>query len=255
MQLRKLFNIKGVVELNKHFNVMSVNLYQLDPIFDYDLAIVALDGFIAELIIEFIDSIEGKAYFKAHPNVTEIGSWIDRLLYFGYVCESVTLPNMTTSNVEAIVTQIFLQQISCLDTIEANTTIPELKAFWQFLQREYEHPQAPEIIKFLKQLQPQFGDTMNDTQIDIVALAISEMTVLKPIANEDIQEFSEGDRDFSLQCVFNNLTSEGASRSETEQTELESSLQELATELLSEFPQEVPSARELQLLLQCPERL
>ena len=250
MQLRKLFNIKGVVELNKHFNVMSVNLYQLDPIFDYDLAIVALDGFIAELIIEFIDSIEGKAYFKAHPNVTEIGSWIDRLLYFGYVCESVTLPNMTTSNVEAIVTQIFPQQISQLNPTEANTTVPELKAFWQFLQREYKHSQASETIEFLEQLQPQFADTINDIQINLVTLPMSQMTELKTIANEDIQEFIEGDRDFSLQCVFDNLTSEGASLSEAEQIELETTLQELATEIISEFPQEVPSARELRLLLQ-----
>ena len=233
---------------------MSVNLYQLDRIADYDLAIVALDGFIAELTTEFIASIEGKAYLEAYPTAIEyIGSWIERLLYFGYVCESVTLSNMTTSSVEAIVTQVFPQEISKLNPTEAHTVIPELKAFWQFIRREYKHPQASEIIESLRQLSPRFEDATNDIQhCDLAALAMPDK-LLESIANEDIPEFPDGDRD-SKQCIFNNLTLEGTSLSETEQAELKSSLQELATELLAEFPQEVPSAKELKLLLQYPKR-
>ena len=231
---------------------MSVNLYQLDRISDYDLAIVALDGFIAELTMEFIASIEGKTYLEAYPVAIEyIGSWIERLLYFGYVCESVTLSNMTTSTVEAIVTKVFPQQISKIDLTEAHTAIPELKAFWQFIQREYKHPQASEIIESLKQLSPQFEDATNDIQhYDLATLAMPDK-LLESIANEDILELSLDD-DSNLQCIFSNLTLEGTSLSEREQVELQSSLQQLATELLAEFPQEVPSAKELKLLLQYP---
>ena len=235
---------------------MSVNLYQLDRIADYDLAIVALDGFIAELTTEFIASIEGKAYLEAYPVAIEyIGSWIERLLYFGYVCESVTLSNMTTSSVEAIVTQVFPQQISKLNPTEVYTAIPEIKAFWQFLLREYKHSQASEIIEFLRQLPPQFEDATNDIRPGDLAILAMPDKLLESIANEDILEFPDGDRDSNLQCIFNHLTLEGTSLSETEQAELKSSLQELATELLAEFPQEVPSARELKLLLQYPKRL
>ena len=234
---------------------MSVNLYQLDRIADYDLAIVALDGFIAELTTEFIASIEGKAYLEAYPTAIEyIGSWIERLLYFGYVCESVTLSNMTTSSVEAIVTQVFPQEISKLNPTEAHTVIPELKAFWQFIRREYKHPQASEIIESLRQLSPRFEDATNDIQhCDLATLAMPDK-LLESIANEDILELTLDDADSDLQCIFNNLTLEGASLSETEQAEFKSSLQELATELLAEFPQEVPSAKELKLLLQYPKR-
>ncbi|MEL7522592.1 MAG: plasmid pRiA4b ORF-3 family protein, partial [Cyanobacteria bacterium J06553_1] len=142
-----------------------INLHQLDQIADQDQAIAALEGFVSELVAEFVTTAEGKAYLQAYPEMTEyVGSWIDHLLYFGYAYESVTLPQMTMSNVEAVVTRIFPQKISLLDPAEAETIIPELKAFWQFLKREYQHPQAHKIIKFLKQLQPKFTEIMNDPQ-------------------------------------------------------------------------------------------
>ena len=72
---------------------MSVNLHQLDEIQDFDSAIAALEGFVEELVVEFVAAKEGRAYLKAYPEMTEyVGSWIDNLLYFGYAYESVTLP-------------------------------------------------------------------------------------------------------------------------------------------------------------------
>ena len=56
---------------------------------------------------------------------------------------------MSVSNVEIIVTQIFPNKISLLDPAEADTVIPELMAFWQWLKREYQHSQASKIIELL----------------------------------------------------------------------------------------------------------
>ena len=142
---------------------MTVNLYRIDSIKDYDEAIEALSDYVEELVDEFVQSPEGKAYLKAHPEMEEyVGSWIDNLLYFGYAYESVTLPHMTEDNVEAIVTRLFPNKVSLLNPDEADTTIPELTAFWQFLKREYQHRNATQIVKFLKKIQPQFKGMMND---------------------------------------------------------------------------------------------
>jgi hypothetical protein len=143
---------------------MTVDLYRLDSIKDYDEAIKALEDYVAELVEEFVEAPEGKAYLEAHPEMKEyVGSWIDQLLYFGYAYESVTLPHMTKNNVEIIVTQLFPSKISLIDPDEADSTIPELIAFWQFLKREYKHPNATRILKFLEKIQPKFKGIMNDS--------------------------------------------------------------------------------------------
>lgn len=49
---------------------MTVNLYKLDSINDYDEAIKALEDYVAELVEEFVEAAEGKAYLEAHPEST-----------------------------------------------------------------------------------------------------------------------------------------------------------------------------------------
>ncbi|WP_250121217.1 plasmid pRiA4b ORF-3 family protein [Chroococcidiopsis sp. CCMEE 29] len=142
---------------------MTVNLNRIDSIKDYDEAIEALEEYVGEMVDEFTQSPEGKAYLKAHPEMEEyVGSWIDNLLYFGYAYESVTLPHMTKNHVEVIVTRLFPNKVSLLNPDEADTTIPELISFWQFLKREYKHPNATKILKFLEKIQPKFKGIMND---------------------------------------------------------------------------------------------
>jgi hypothetical protein len=143
---------------------MPIDLYRIDGIRDYDEAIDALEEYVADLVEEFVEAPEGKAYLAAHPEMAEyVGSWIDQLLYFGYAYLSVTLPRMTKTNVEIIVTQLFPQKVSLLDPDEADTTIPELIAFWEFLKRQYKHRNASKILDFLKKIQPTFKELMNDS--------------------------------------------------------------------------------------------
>ncbi len=236
---------------------MAINLHRLDQIQDYDEAISALEGFVEELVLEFVESPEGKTYLKAHPEMEEyVGSWIDNLLYLGYAYESVTLPQMTKDSIEVIVTKIFPNKISLLDPEEANTTIPELSAFWQFLKREYKHPQAHKILKFLKQVQPRFKGMMSDPQNFGVAKSFF-MTGLAEgfdmTTEEGIQEFQ---RQHNQKLKTSNSSSPSLNLSslldgldllednelpiEFHQQELQSLLNEVAAEIAGEVFSDSP---------------
>lgn len=142
---------------------MAINLNRLDAIRDYDQAIDALEDYTEELVTEFLQAPEGQEYLEAHPEAqASVGSWIDSLLHFGYAYESATLPHMTKQTVEAIVTRLFPSKITLIDAKDAESAIPELIAFWEFLQRSYKHPQATRILTFLKQIQPKFKGIMTD---------------------------------------------------------------------------------------------
>ena len=52
--------------------------------------------------------------------------------------------------------------MSLLNLDEADSAIPELTAFWQFLKREYQNQNATPILKFLNKIEPQFKGMMND---------------------------------------------------------------------------------------------
>ena len=228
---------------------MPVNLDRLDRLQDSNLAIDALGSFIAELIADFAVSLEGKAYLESYPTTEHVGSWVEHLLHFSYVYESVTLPNMTTANVEAIVTQILMQQMDGFDPIEVDTVVPELKAFWLFLLREHQHPQALKIVEFLTELQPQFNEMMNDLQCDLADLSLLDLAVFEPVSSDDTPDLrQELDSVCASDLLDNPITSESILLSKVEQT-LKTNLEEIAIELATEFPQEVPSVRELQLLL------
>lgn len=243
---------------------MSVNLQRIDQIKDYDQAIAALEEFVADLVSEFVTSTEGKAYLKAHPEMSEsVGSWIDHLLYFGYAYELVTLPNMTVSNIDLIITKIFPNKISLLDPEEANTIIPELSAFWQFLKREYQHPQAHKIIKLLKQIQPKFKNLMNDSS----NFGIAKSFMMSGIEEGFDMSTQEGIEKFQQQYNqqlkgtnfppgvgnIGNLLS-GFSIDEgselPDKTELQNLLQELASEMLSDSLIEISSPDEFQRQIQ-----
>ena len=204
---------------------MPVNLYQLDSIEDRQQAIAFLDEFIAELIAEFIASAEGKDYGRRHPNIQHIGIWIDCLVRYGYIHESVTLSQMKIERIERIVTQIFPQQNYLFESSTIATAIPELVAFWQFLQQEYQLPRAPQIIEFLRRIEPEFDRVMNDSDRCETA---------------DCREVSPNIID-----LVGDLGIKGSKiLSHDETISLEHSLRELAIELLTAFPEEVPTAKE-----------
>jgi hypothetical protein len=143
---------------------MTIDLHRLDSIDDCDEFIEDLDDYVEDLVGEFVDSAEGKAYLTKHPDMDDsVGSWIYHLLYLGYNYESVTLPQMNATQVEAIVTKLFPRKIMLVDPNDANSTIPELLAFWRFLQRVYKLAHGAKVVKLLEKLQPKFKSIMNDS--------------------------------------------------------------------------------------------
>jgi hypothetical protein len=69
---------------------------------------------------------------------------------------------MTSKHVEEIVAEIFPRKISLLSPEDADDTIPELVAFWKYLEREYGFRRAGAILRFLHRVAPDFKRVMND---------------------------------------------------------------------------------------------
>jgi hypothetical protein len=143
---------------------MTFDIHQLDALQnDYDALIERLYVYIDELIEAFAQSEEAAEVRSAYPSLTQgLGGWVQPLVEMGYNYEAVLLPQMTVQHVERLVTELFPRKIMLMSPDDAADGIPELIAFWQFLQRVYQLPQAKKIIKSLQKIQPKFPAMMND---------------------------------------------------------------------------------------------
>lgn len=143
---------------------MAFQFNQLDKIADFDQAMRVLEEeYIPNLLEAFVNSPEAKAYIKAHPQEGEyLGDWVGNFVYFGYAYTGTTLPKMKQQDAEEILLYVFPRKVSLMNPDEANSTIPELIAFWQFVQREYKQRNSKKILAFLHKIEPTFTDTMND---------------------------------------------------------------------------------------------
>jgi Plasmid pRiA4b ORF-3-like protein len=144
---------------------MTLDLQQLDELKELDdQSTEALGSYIQTLIEEFRQSPEGQEWLSSgQVDADYFGSWVDSLLYFGFAYLNVTLPNMSAKDVKAVLTDLFPQKISLRDPEEAETAIPELLAFWNYLKRTYKLSQANAVLKALVSMQPNFKHIMNDS--------------------------------------------------------------------------------------------
>lgn len=139
---------------------MTFDIHQLDGIDSYSSqAEKALEEYQDALLEQFSNSPEGQARLQADP---EMGFWAAQLIYYGYSYIGVTLPQMTAGYVDEIVTELFPRKISLLSPDDADDAIPELVAFWEYLKREYKLPNANSVLKFLREIEPDFKSIMND---------------------------------------------------------------------------------------------
>lgn len=143
---------------------MTFQLNQIDSISDFDQAIEVLeDEYIPELIAAFADSPEGQAYLQTQPDDDQyLGDWIGNFVYFSYAYLGITLPKIKERDAEEILLGLFPRKISLPNPDDADSIIPELIGFWQFLQREYKHRHSKKVLAFLRKIQPTFKHTMND---------------------------------------------------------------------------------------------
>ncbi len=142
---------------------MAFDIHQLDEVDSYDDGgEEALGKYRDELIRRFFNSPEGEAFLKAYP---EGGFWAMQLMHCGYVYLGLTLPQMTVADVEEIVTELFPRKVSLLSPDDAEDTLPELVAFWEYLKRAYKLPKADSILRFLRGVGPEFKRMMNDPSL------------------------------------------------------------------------------------------
>lgn len=141
-------------------------LYQLAMTFDIN-ALNNCDGdwheplnaYTDELVERFAKSPEGQAHFDEYQHI----GWSKQLISLGFIYQEVTLPDMLDDDVEAILFEHFPRKISLMSPEDADDVIPELIAFWQYLQRDYQLPNAEDILGFLKAMNPkEFQAEMNN---------------------------------------------------------------------------------------------
>ncbi len=93
------------------------------------------------LMDQFAASPEGHAITQRG---TELG-WARALIHYAITYSGVTPPTMTPSDLEAVVYDLFPRKV-ITERGEGAEIIQELRAFWHFLQRVYQMPQARQML-------------------------------------------------------------------------------------------------------------
>ncbi len=98
-----------------------------------------------QLIELFIQSPEAQALQEedSHP-----GFWVHSLIDYGMQYQSVSPASMSPDDIRELLFEIFPQKVSA-DADEAPQAIRELRAFWQFLQREFHLENAAACLRAL----------------------------------------------------------------------------------------------------------
>jgi hypothetical protein len=169
---------------------MPFNIHQLDHL-DYDDVEPILDEYIQAAIEQFVNSPEGQTYVETHPRG---GNWIGEFIYLASAYEGFTLSTMTKNEVQLLMEQIFPRKFTIFDESEAEDAIPELIAFWQFLQREYNLRRAAAIVKYLETLRSKFPRLMCDPTKGGMAkafLLMGQQAGVDMRTEEGIQDFQQ----------------------------------------------------------------
>jgi hypothetical protein len=93
------------------------------------------------LMNQFAASPEGQAIKERG---TELG-WARALIHYAITYPGVTPPAMTTGDLEEVVFDLFPRKV-ITERGDGAEIIQELQAFWRFLQRVYQLPQARQML-------------------------------------------------------------------------------------------------------------
>ena len=137
---------------------MSFDINLLDDL-DYDDVEPLIESYIDDIVKQFSQSPEGQAHAVQYP---EIGSWIFHLIDFGYKYEGFVLSQMTKDDMKTMMEDLLPRKVGLANKSEAEDAVPELVAFWSFLEREYNFKNAKGIINYLLSIKDKFPDWMFD---------------------------------------------------------------------------------------------
>ena len=104
----------------------------------------AVEDYCDDLMQAFAESSEGKAVEDYIGNL----GWTHPFLHYGLDYPGTTPPEMTVRVVREILFEIFPRKVS-VEADEAGEIIAEMRAFWEFLGREYGLPNAAAILREL----------------------------------------------------------------------------------------------------------
>jgi hypothetical protein len=93
------------------------------------------------LMEQFAASPEGQAITQTG---TELG-WAGAMIHYAINYPGVTPPTMTANDLEEVVYDLFPRKVIA-ERGDGAEIIQELQAFWHFLQREYQLPQASQML-------------------------------------------------------------------------------------------------------------
>lgn len=139
---------------------MTFSIYQMDELDSpTEESERALLDYVDAVVEQFQASPEGHARAKQGPG---LGGWSGNLVQMGYTYAGVTLPRMSIGDIDEIVNELFPRKVTLTDPDDVDDVIPELTAFWQFLRREYQLENADAVLEFLRKVEPEFKERMND---------------------------------------------------------------------------------------------
>jgi hypothetical protein len=93
------------------------------------------------LMEQFAASPEGQAITQTG---TELG-WAGAMIHYAINYPGVTPPTMTANDLETVIYDLFPRKV-ITESGDGAEIIQELRAFWHFLQRVYQLPQATELL-------------------------------------------------------------------------------------------------------------
>jgi hypothetical protein len=93
------------------------------------------------LMEQFAASPEGHAITQRG---TELG-WAGAMIHYAITYPGVTPPTMTTGDLEEVIYDLFPRKV-ITERGDGAEIIQELRAFWRFLQRVYQLPQARQML-------------------------------------------------------------------------------------------------------------
>lgn len=125
---------------------------------DYDDAIKVVSQYTNDVLDLFHNSEMGKKYGEIYK---EEGSWIEPLLHFAFDYDLPTLPHMRAWDVRHLLTDIFPRKVS-VNEDQALEIIPEITAFWQFIESEFDQPDTKPILKFLRKIEKKYSKIIMD---------------------------------------------------------------------------------------------
>jgi hypothetical protein len=96
------------------------------------------------LMDQFAASPEGQAITQAG---TELG-WARAMIHYAITYPGVTPPTMTVSDLEEVLYDLFPRKV-ITERGDGAEIIQELRAFWHFLERVYQLPQAKQLLAHL----------------------------------------------------------------------------------------------------------